>query len=280
MCELCVKHGEGKKWYLQAQNYSEELRSKLKVIPATAELGENFYSYAQLSETMVKKLEKLPMFMRNLVRFFYDRWQHSFHFGQVIPIEDLEQVLKMMTSVVRLPCLCRRYIKGTDERYCIGITMDNILQEPDMQDGLAKIFYGNPAFHDFEYMNHDEIINFIRELDQQEFVHTIWTIQTPYIAAICNCKKDACYGLHFEQEGLKFLYRAEFVAVIDNEKCTGCKACISSCQFDAFQYIQENRKVVVDPTKCYGCGICRVRCAHDAITLINRRDHSAAANIW
>ena len=24
MCEFCHKHGEGKKWYLQAQNYAED----------------------------------------------------------------------------------------------------------------------------------------------------------------------------------------------------------------------------------------------------------------
>ena len=25
MCEFCTEHGEGKKWYLQMKNYSEEL---------------------------------------------------------------------------------------------------------------------------------------------------------------------------------------------------------------------------------------------------------------
>lgn len=25
MCEFCVQHGEGKKWYLLMKNYSEEL---------------------------------------------------------------------------------------------------------------------------------------------------------------------------------------------------------------------------------------------------------------
>ena len=25
MCEFCTQHGEGKKWYLQAKNYSQEL---------------------------------------------------------------------------------------------------------------------------------------------------------------------------------------------------------------------------------------------------------------
>ncbi|GAH22893.1 unnamed protein product, partial [marine sediment metagenome] len=25
MCEYCTEHGEGKKWYLQMKNYSDEL---------------------------------------------------------------------------------------------------------------------------------------------------------------------------------------------------------------------------------------------------------------
>jgi hypothetical protein len=27
MCDVCHKHGEGKKWYLQANNYSQDLKS-------------------------------------------------------------------------------------------------------------------------------------------------------------------------------------------------------------------------------------------------------------
>ena len=30
MCEFCHKHGEGKKWYLRAENYSTDLLSDLK----------------------------------------------------------------------------------------------------------------------------------------------------------------------------------------------------------------------------------------------------------
>lgn len=30
MCEYCHKHGEGKRWYLQAKNYSEDLKSDLE----------------------------------------------------------------------------------------------------------------------------------------------------------------------------------------------------------------------------------------------------------
>lgn len=30
MCEFCAKHGDGKKWYLQAKNYSEDLTADLR----------------------------------------------------------------------------------------------------------------------------------------------------------------------------------------------------------------------------------------------------------
>jgi hypothetical protein len=30
MCEFCLKHGEGKKWYLQAKNYSDDLLSDVR----------------------------------------------------------------------------------------------------------------------------------------------------------------------------------------------------------------------------------------------------------
>ena len=30
MCEFCHKHGEGKKWYMQVSNYSEDLLSDLR----------------------------------------------------------------------------------------------------------------------------------------------------------------------------------------------------------------------------------------------------------
>jgi hypothetical protein len=30
MCEFCIKHGEGKKWYLEAQNYSDDLLSDIR----------------------------------------------------------------------------------------------------------------------------------------------------------------------------------------------------------------------------------------------------------
>ena len=30
MCDFCVQHGEGKKWYVQAKNYAEDLLSDVR----------------------------------------------------------------------------------------------------------------------------------------------------------------------------------------------------------------------------------------------------------
>ena len=30
MCEFCLQHGEGKKWYLQAKNYADDLLSDVR----------------------------------------------------------------------------------------------------------------------------------------------------------------------------------------------------------------------------------------------------------
>ena len=59
MCEFCHKHGEGKKWYLQAQNYSEDLLSDLRRRNFIADF---FAHPEELSQTMTKleRLDRAP----------------------------------------------------------------------------------------------------------------------------------------------------------------------------------------------------------------------------
>jgi len=51
---------------------------------------------------------------------------------------------------------------------------------------------------------------------------------------------------------------------IDNEKCTGCAACIDVCPVNAIKI--ENRKAVVSE-ECIDCGACISQCSVEAITL-------------
>lgn len=50
----------------------------------------------------------------------------------------------------------------------------------------------------------------------------------------------------------------------DPKKCTGCRACVDFCRFNALIYIKE--KPVVFPEVCHFCGGCNLVCTEGAIT--------------
>ena len=122
MCEFCHKHGEGKKWYLRAENYSEDLLNDVR----RRKYIERFFSGPEHLRADLEKLEKLdqaPAFIRGvLIRAFSSR-QKRVHYGQVVPIEDLERILGFVNTVTRLPCICRKVTLGKEKRYCYGLSI-------------------------------------------------------------------------------------------------------------------------------------------------------------
>ena len=63
MCEFCLQHGEGKKWYLQAKNYADDLLSDLK----RRRFIETFLADPEaLAKEVhdIERLNKLPPFIR------------------------------------------------------------------------------------------------------------------------------------------------------------------------------------------------------------------------
>ena len=66
MCEFCVKHGEGKTWYLRAENYAEDLLSDLR----RRRFIEEFVSRPEHLADGARRLERLdhaPAFVRRAV---------------------------------------------------------------------------------------------------------------------------------------------------------------------------------------------------------------------
>lgn len=102
-------------------------------------------------------------------------------------------------------------------------------------------------------------------------VATVWFQPVPYICAICSCEVPQCGGLRLRTDfGLEAVYKAEYVADVDPDRCQGCAACVSRCQFGAIRYSPTLGRVMIDQTKCFGCGLCRDACDFDALKLIPR----------
>lgn len=58
------------------------------------------------------------------------------------------------------------------------------------------------------------------------------------------------------------------LAVVDAEKCRGCKTCEKVCPVLAIKV--ENRKAIVDVDRCRGCAACEQRCPDYAVIMVKR----------
>lgn len=289
MCEFCAEHGEGKKWYLQMKNYAKELlqeelsQYKKGIVGADTRFDwnsrfiERFVMPAipaiprkQAAKDDIQPPSESPETTLREDEIIEHRKVE--HFGQVIPIEDVEQVIDLADSISRMPCGCRFITTGkSDKRYCFGIGIDRL--------GILGKF--PDAASSFEVLSKEEAKKIFRRYDQEGLMHSIWTGVTPYVLGICNCDRDCvAYKSYIEMRGAPYFFRAEYICQTDWEVCTGCKSCISQCQFGAQFYSSSLSKVYIDPTRCFGCGVCRAQCQKNAIRLIPRSESSQVAHVW
>ena len=52
-------------------------------------------------------------------------------------------------------------------------------------------------------------------------------------------------------------------AIVDEEKCTGCKSCVDECPSEAISMADD--RAVVDADACIDCGVCVDACPVEAI---------------
>lgn len=262
MCEFCVQHGEGKKWYLVMQNYSRELWSQQKCSHFMEDFGAHFEERIGKTVAQIDAVRDIPLVGR-LARQMAVRKNKALHWGQVVPIEDAEQIVDLVDSIVRMPCACRKLTTGREARYCFGLGIDVV--------GILSKYpdYSNS----FDVLEKEEAKKVLRSFDKQGLMHSIWTFKTPYIGAICNCDQDCmAFRIQVKTNLLQIMFRSEYVALVNWDLCNGCKKCLLNCQFGAIRYSNALKRPTIDMTRCYGCGVCRAVCDKDAITLKPRSE--------
>ncbi len=96
--------------------------------------------------------------------------QKADHYGQVVPMEDVEKIFEMVQGAVRIPLLytARVTTGNMNARYCYGLTMDK-----QLMDALDNSF-------SLELLTKEEALEFIRKLDKEGLVHSVWTFKDPF----------------------------------------------------------------------------------------------------
>ncbi|MEK7311366.1 MAG: 4Fe-4S dicluster domain-containing protein [Chloroflexota bacterium] len=250
------------------KNYSRELMDQDGRVEYMIEFANGFAERVPRNLAQLDLLSRTPF--HGMVKPFLKGRMQRDHFGQVVPIEEVEQILSQVDGIARLPCVCRRVTTGRkDARYCYALTSD-----PRLTNELDDSF-------SLEYLTPAEAIESVRKLDDQGLAHSVWTFKTPYIGALCNCDQDCiAYRICHSRGYFQIMFRAEFVARVAPDACNGCKNCMRQCQFGAIRYSAANDKVEIDPRQCFGCGVCRAACHKDAIALHARANDPVAARVW
>ncbi len=205
------------------------------------------------------------------------------HYGQVVPIEEVESIFGFINSVVRLPCICRQATVGSEQRYCYGVSMVSQEQSQFTQilRAIDASYLTGPDTSGLEELSKEAALGSLRELEKKGLCHTVWTFITPFIGGICNCDRSDCSAMRATvTAGVPVMFRAEYVAGVNPDLCNGCRQCMRVCQFGAMGYSIAREKVVIDLGKCYGCGICRASCTKNAIVLNERSSVPLAAHAW
>jgi Pyruvate/2-oxoacid:ferredoxin oxidoreductase delta subunit len=275
MCEFCHRHGEGKKWYLAADNYAEELFTEASRQSVRDVLG-NLSAAPPTASGDASAFQAIPPLLSPLVRWVARRHQQDVHWGQVVPLEDAHALLDMLDWVVRLPCTCRATTIGDKSaRYCFGIGVSG-LEEPWRKIMREAI---DPSLS-VETLTREQAKAALTDLDRRGAMHSVWTFKTPFIGGICNCDQDCNAYRAQMRQSFQVMFRAEYVARIDPDKCSGCRLCMQQCLFGALSHSLSQGKCSVNALACYGCGVCRATCKREAIALMPRAEVPAAAGLW
>ncbi len=284
MCEFCHQHGEGRKWYLNAKNYAEDLLSDVRRRAFldkfnNAPQDKLFLAFQHFDERM-DRLNHMPGIVRRLLSWHATHRQKRDHFGQVLPIEDVERIFEFVNSVVRITCVCRYATLRSEQRYCYAVSM--VPDGGEMGEMIRRSnFLNGPGAMGLETLTKEEALAVFLEHEKESLCHTVWTFVTPFIGGICNCDRAECGAMRATvTHKVPVMFRAEYVAEVDHESCNGCRSCMRACQFGAINYSAALRKTFIQPRDCYGCGICRAHCTRNAIRLQDRQNLAVTANLW
>jgi len=264
VCEFCVRHGDGKKWYLNAANYAEELLGDIRRERYIEEFIPEMTAKASRWLRILDRGRRVSPALTSRVMKVQARRMKRIHYGQVIPLEDVEAILGIVGQVVRLPCVCREVLEKKQKAVCYLLAAS-----PDklgFREIIGRREEALPFVEGMEVVEPSVALAEMAALEEGRTIHTVWTFVTPFIGGICNCDPAGCLAMNFADRGLELYLRGEGVIAADRETCTGCGDCLEQCLFGALS-LDEEGLIRADGSLCHGCGICRRACETGSLTL-------------
>ncbi len=272
MCEFCEKHGHGNRWFLNPDNFSDELMQDKKRQKLVEDIcGYNIDYYIDFT-SKVSALANVPG-LGSLVRGITRRLAPSMHGGQVVSLEDALDVVSLAKNLVLIPCACRRLVAHGHDMACLNFGPIRDMQRAALPDGPM------------EELTTEEAKEVLRMYDKKGRIHQVLYAKLPFPVVLCNCSTQWCTSLkqRFANDIPVAVLKGHDVCGVDVELCDGCgddAPCVERCPFSALSYDAERGVVRLNAAKCFGCGLCRDFCESQALELIPRAGIPEIARSW
>jgi len=181
--------------------------------------------------------------------------------GELLPEENIRELIRGADPVAVVPCTCRRSIRECD------LPLDVCLQfnrgaEYAINRGAGR------------RVSAEEAIAIAGEAEEAGLIHTWPFGVSRRLTAICNCCRDCCdiFAIGIRVGTIEqILEKSRFRTEVDQELCNGCQDCVERCFFEAIEMKDsppsKKLKATIDEGKCFGCGLCAIVCEPEAITM-------------
>jgi NAD-dependent dihydropyrimidine dehydrogenase PreA subunit len=205
-----------------------------------------------LGDSYVQFLKVLPA---------WKAMERSPDLGELLPEEDIRELIRGADPITAIPCTCRRSIRECD------LPVDVCLQfnrgaEYAINRGAGR------------RISAEEAIAIAGEAEEAGLIHTWASSVSSRLTAICNCCRDCCdifaIGMRVGTTE-QILQKSRFRVKVDQDLCTGCQDCVERCFFEAIEMKNsppsKKLKATIDEDKCFGCGLCAIVCEPQALTM-------------
>lgn len=192
---------------------------------------------------------------------------------QVLPYEDVRQMLGQGKSFQLMSCICRKEqaLLGKPCKHSTEVCM-----------GFSRHEGAFDKFPLGKIISKEEALSVVAKAEEEGLVHLTYNLQGDSFF-LCNCCSCCCLSLGAVKNfnAPRLLAKSYYVASIDEETCAACGTCAEErCPMDAV--VEDNGGYKVQPERCIGCGVCTNTCPTESITLVRRPEterEEPAANI-
>jgi Na+-translocating ferredoxin:NAD+ oxidoreductase subunit B len=178
----------------------------------------------------------------------------------LLPYEQASELVGNAKSWGVRQCLCRKQKALVGER-CEYPDMNCVTFAP-VEGAFANQPHTRPV-------SREEALQILVDAEAAGLVHSVYN-QQEGIYYVCNCCPCCCAIMRgvVKYGQAHALAHSDFLAVVDENACTGCEACLERCHFSALTV--PDGLCTVDVQRCMGCGLCVSECHSGALSLVRR----------